>query len=281
MNCYRTQLNFVECLFYIYIVDSSSFAFCWQNPFVEFLIELLIDSVWTDNKHYHHLISKLIVLSLLSTTVGPEHEPLLWTGVVHPWQSKSGTQCGAYFRWTGPFSHQYHCKLLQTIGNQPVIQQHHQLAYVCHLLANPKSHKKMIYLLETNPLSIWHFHSNWQADIRWSMLPSQTLHTLVTVYQKRTLLRQRHGTSWWVMRWSILFPGGTTRVKQLPRVEEKEYNPSWGGLDTWMERWFQTPFMMVHRSVQRTMLTWWAHARTFFVVPVAQNFCGARGTSWS
>ena len=83
------------------------------------------------------------MLSLLPTTVGPENESLLQIGVVHLQQSKSSTQCGAYGRWTGPFSHQYHCKLLQTTSSWPVNQQQHQLAYVSHLLANPISHTKI------------------------------------------------------------------------------------------------------------------------------------------
>ena len=47
------------------------------------------------------------------------------------------------WQWTGPFSHQYHHKLLHTIASQPVIVQLHQLAYVGHLPANPKSHTKI------------------------------------------------------------------------------------------------------------------------------------------
>ena len=125
------------------LLESSSFALRWENLFVEFLVELCIVSVWTENKHYYHLLPKLIVLSLLSTTIGPEHKPLLWIGVVQPWQSKSGTQCWAYGRWTGPFSHQSHHKLLQLNCSQPVNQQQHQLAYVSHLLADPKSHAKI------------------------------------------------------------------------------------------------------------------------------------------
>ena len=66
--------------------ESSSFAFHWQNQCIQCLAELFINSVWTENKCYHHLTSKLIVLSLLPTTVGPEHEPLLQPGVVHPQQ---------------------------------------------------------------------------------------------------------------------------------------------------------------------------------------------------
>ena len=88
MNCTRLILILLNvCFLCIYcspLLESSSFAFCWQNPFVEFLVELFSDSIWTENKHYYHLLSKLIVLSLLSTTIGPEHEPLLRIGVVHP-----------------------------------------------------------------------------------------------------------------------------------------------------------------------------------------------------
>ena len=83
------------------------------------------------------------MLSLLSTTVGPEHKSFLQIGVAHLWKSKSGTQCGAYGRWTGLFSHQDHHKLHQLIGRQPVNQQQHELAYVSSLPANPKSCTKI------------------------------------------------------------------------------------------------------------------------------------------
>ena len=70
-------------------------------------------------------------------------------------------------------------------------------------------------------------------------------------------------------------------VKQLPRVDKEEYNPSQGGLDTWRDRWFQTLLMMVCRSAQRTLLMWWAYARKVlwcqghrtFEVPGAQVDC--------
>ena len=38
----------------------------------------------TENKTYQHLIPKAASLSLLSTTIGPEHEPLLPNRVVNP-----------------------------------------------------------------------------------------------------------------------------------------------------------------------------------------------------
>ena len=86
----------------------------------------------------------------MSTTVGQEHEPLLCLGVVNPQQNKSGAQCGAYGRWTGPFSHWSYNKLLHTIASQPLIVQLHQLAHVHCLLANTKSCTQINFFCEKN-----------------------------------------------------------------------------------------------------------------------------------
>ena len=48
------------------------------------------------NKQYYHLLLKLITLCLLSTTVGPEHEPLLPLGVVNPQQASSHTESSSH-----------------------------------------------------------------------------------------------------------------------------------------------------------------------------------------
>ena len=82
-------------------------------------------------------------MSLFFTAIGLKHKPLLWIGVVHLWQNKSGTQFGAYGRWTGCFSPQDSHKLLQINGSQPVSLQQHQLACVSCLPADPKSHTKI------------------------------------------------------------------------------------------------------------------------------------------
>ena len=82
--------------------------------------------------------------------LGPEHEPFLPLGVVTLWQVKSGTQCGAFGWWTGPFSHQCDGKLLHNITNHSVVEQHHQLAYVSHLPANTKSHAQINFFLQKN-----------------------------------------------------------------------------------------------------------------------------------
>ena len=86
----------------------------------------------------------------MSTTIGPEHKPLLPLGVVNSRQTKSGAQCGAYGWWTGLFSHQYDGKQLPTIASHPVVEQHHQLAYVGHLPANTKSHTQIDFFLQKN-----------------------------------------------------------------------------------------------------------------------------------
>ena len=49
---------------------------------VQLTAEPMCSRYRTENKTYQHLIPKAVLLSLLSTTIGPEHEPLLPNGVV-------------------------------------------------------------------------------------------------------------------------------------------------------------------------------------------------------
>ena len=88
--------------------------------------------------------------SLLSTAVGPEHEPPLPRGEVSLWKTKSGTQCGAYGQWTGPFI--YHCDadLLHDITSHPAIEQHHLLAYVSRPAADTKGHTEIDFFWQKN-----------------------------------------------------------------------------------------------------------------------------------
>ena len=79
----------------------------------------------------------------MSTAVGPEHEPLLPRGVESPQQTKSGTQCGAYSQWTGPFNYQCDADLLHDVTSHPVVEQHHLLAFVSQLVANTKGHTEI------------------------------------------------------------------------------------------------------------------------------------------
>ena len=69
----------------------------------------------TENKAYQHTIPKAALLSLLSTTIGPEHEPLLPNWVVNLQQLKSGTQCGAYGWWIGPQTYNVMLNCLVTL----------------------------------------------------------------------------------------------------------------------------------------------------------------------
>ena len=103
----------------------------------------------TENKTYQHLIPKVALLSFLSTTVGPEHEPLLPNGVVNLQQPQSGTQYGACGWWTGPHTYQCDAELLGDIASHPQVRQHHQLAHVGQLAANSRSCTKTISFHET------------------------------------------------------------------------------------------------------------------------------------
>ena len=53
-----------------------------QTKSVELIAELIFDVIWIQNKPYYHNIVQLTVLSLLSITIGPEHEPPLLRVVV-------------------------------------------------------------------------------------------------------------------------------------------------------------------------------------------------------
>ena len=83
-------------------------------------------------------------------------------------QSKSGTQCGAYGRWTGPFNLQSDHKLLHTIASQPVIVQLHQLADSDHLPANTKSHAQINFFFEKNttkPMTFSKWPTGWHQTV--------------------------------------------------------------------------------------------------------------------
>ena len=145
----------------------------WFIP-VQLTAEPMCSSYRTENKTYQHLIPKSALLSLLSTTVGPEHEPLPPNGVVNLWQPKSGTQCGAYGQWTGPYTYQCNVELLGDIASHPQGRQHHQLAHISQLVANSRSHTKTISFHERTLANIQHSQWGQQADIRQCTMPLHT-----------------------------------------------------------------------------------------------------------
>ena len=73
----------------VLLLNLFTVAFHQQTKFVELFVELIFYIIWIQNKLHHHSIVQLTVLSLLSTTVGPEHEPPLLRGVVSLQQTKS------------------------------------------------------------------------------------------------------------------------------------------------------------------------------------------------
>ena len=79
-----------EC-YYVYIVESLLQSpllvpFIGKDRCIEFLAELFISSIEQEINITIILHEKLIGLSLLSTTIGTEHEPLLQLGMVNLWQ---------------------------------------------------------------------------------------------------------------------------------------------------------------------------------------------------
>ena len=139
----------------------------WFIP-VQLTAEPMCSRYRTDNKVYQHLISKATSLSLLSTTIGPEHEPLLPNGVVNPQQPKFGTQCGVYDQWTGPQTYQCNGELLGDIASYPQLRQHHQLA---HVGQQQKSYKKRFISLKEY-LQMYDIYS--EAYIRQCTTPLHT-----------------------------------------------------------------------------------------------------------
>ena len=264
------------------LFESSSFAFCWQNQCKEFLAELFINSVWTENKHYHHLTSKLIVLSLLSTTIGPEHKPLLWLGVVLPWQSKFGTQCGTYGRWTGPFSHQCHHKLFHTIASQPVVVKLYQLAYVSCLPANPKSHTKIDFFSGKNTTKCTTFS---KQPTGWH----QMVHDAITNFANPNYCVLEED-SVQIPFWDIVVSGKA--IHSIPQGTDESKRPSqdrWGRIQPIPRTpeegcdfrhhscWFENLCRELCSHGEHMWTFLWCQGHRTLAVPGAQNFCGAQG----
>ena len=109
------------------------------------------------NKLHHQNISKPKVLSLLSTTMGLEHKPLLPRGVVNLQQTKSGAQCWDYAWWIGPFTYQCDAELLHDITSLPTTKHYHQLAYIGWQVANTKSCTKMVSFHKETAVNVQHF----------------------------------------------------------------------------------------------------------------------------
>ena len=146
----------------------------WFRP-VQLMAEPMCSRYRTENKAYQHLIPKAVLLSLLSTTIGPEHEPLLPNGVVSLQQPKSGTQCGAYGQWIGPYTYQCNAELLDDIASHPSSETTPS-ASTCWPAGGQqqKSYKKMISFHKRTLENVQHSQWGWQADIRQCMTPSHT-----------------------------------------------------------------------------------------------------------
>ena len=142
-------------LFYrVLLLNLFIVAFHQQTKSVELIAELIFDIIWIQNKLYHHSIVQLTVLSLLSTAIGPEHQPVLLRGVVSPQQTKSGNQCGAYGWGTEPFNYQCDADLLHTFTRHPAVEQHHLPAYVSQLVANTKGHTEINFFWQRTAANI-------------------------------------------------------------------------------------------------------------------------------
>ena len=82
--------------------------------------------------------------------MGLVHEPPLLRGVVNPWQTKCGTQCGTYGQWIGPFTYQQEAELFHEIARHPTTKQYQQLMHVSQQAANTRSCMKNSFFLQDN-----------------------------------------------------------------------------------------------------------------------------------
>ena len=128
------------CISLVYLLGDTSFCMAFIGSLccdaclsslsqfipVQLTAEPMCSRYKTENKAYQHIIPKAALLSPLSTTIGPEHEPLLLNRVVNLQQTESVTQCGAYGWWTGSQTYQCNAELLGDTASYPQLRQHHQ-----------------------------------------------------------------------------------------------------------------------------------------------------------
>ena len=180
------------CISLVYLLGDTSFCTAFigspccnaclpslsQSIPVQLTAEPMCNRYRTENKAYQHIIPKAALLSLLSTTIGPEHKSPLPNGVVNPWQPEFDTQCGVYGWWIGPQTYQNNAELLGDIASHPQVRQHHQLAHVSQPVANSRSHTKKQFLSMKEHLQTYDIYS--EADIRQCVTP---LHTPIVLWQ--------------------------------------------------------------------------------------------------
>ena len=195
-------------------------------------------------------------MSLLSTTMGPEYEPLLPNRVVNLQQTKSGAQCRAYGQWTGPQTYQCNAELLGDIASHPQLRQHYQLAHVGQPVANSRSHTKMISFHKRTLTNVWHSQWGWQANIRQCATP---LHTPLVLWQSvlEDSAQLPLGNTVTCLATIHSIPRGNVENERNPTEEREVPIPSQDGLAAYRERWYQNPLMLV---------------------PGVQNIDSARGT---
>ena len=182
------------------------------------------------------------LLSLLSTTMGLMHEPPLQRGMVNPWQTKSGTQCGAYGWWIGPFTYECDAELFHDITSHPAIEQYQKLAYVSWQAADTKSHMKNSFF-------------SWENSSKHMTLPKQptdwhlAVHNPITYFTRagNHMLRDSAQLPLWDAMIhdteTCSIPSGTSKPGELPRVEGEEPISSRDGLATYPQRWSWNPLV--------------------------------------
>ena len=191
-------------------------------------------------------------------------------GVVNPWQHKSGTQCGAYGQWIGPFSHQCDGKLLHKIASQPVVEQHHQLAYVGHQLANTKGHTEIDFFSQKNSSKMYNISQAANRPTSGSVHDGITHFTSTNhhVLEEDSAQTPSWDTMCSMIQWSIPFPGRMSNIKRTSQGRRGRTKP--------------IPRRTGHLTREVTSGTTCVGMNNLcsecFMVPGAQNFYSARGT---
>ena len=197
-------------------------------------------------------IPKAASLSHLSTTIGPEHKPLLPHRVVNPWQPEFGAQCGAYGQWTGLHTYQCNAELLGDIASHLQLRQHHQLAHFGQLVANSRSHIKNDFFPQKNTCKCMTFTVKLTDQ-------HQAVHNTIT-YTISAVTSCAGGLCPVTIGGHCDLPCNNPlhsqeecgELERNPTEERDVPIPSWDGLAAYRERWYQNPLELEKTTVQRT-----------------------------
>ena len=245
---------------------------------VQLTAEPMCSRYRTENKTYQHLIPKAVLFSLLSTTVDPEHEPFLPNGVANPWQPKSGTQCGDYGQWTGPYTYQCNAELLGDIASHPEGRQYHQLAHVSWP-AGSWQHKlyKKLFLSIKEHLQTYNIYSEADRLTSGSACNAIPYTSSAVPSCARGLVAQLPlGDTVTYLATIHSIPRGNMENEGNPTEEREVRIQSQDGLAAYRERCFQNPLELEKTTAWWT--SWNCQGQWTLKLPGALNSDSTRGT---